>query len=190
MSSQRRVEPQQRSVPRRPPRRTATRPVECPRPALPCCRPSRRLSHKAVSGKVLRARGGGRQSRGAASALKPRVTSDGTARHFRSPPLERIQWPRRGFMRQPPRGAVARPRPRERGTRDSRFAVKLLCARRQRSDLLRRGGSTGKQRDRAARIRVQAPFCGALLRRPAAVRPARMYSQATAGLLQSVATGR
>ena len=68
-------------------------------------RSSRRLSHKVASEKALHARRSSCQGGRAAHCREwPAVWDRGVAA-FRSPSLERIQWARRGFMRQPPRQA-------------------------------------------------------------------------------------
>jgi len=60
-----------------------------------------RLSRKAISAKPLRVRGSARQSNRARRPRDGRPASDGRDGRFRSPPSERIQRARRGFMRQP-----------------------------------------------------------------------------------------
>jgi hypothetical protein len=63
------------------------------------------LLHKAVSEEPQRARGSARQSRCARRPREGWSARDGRDGGFRSPPLEAIQWARRGFMQQPRRGA-------------------------------------------------------------------------------------
>ena len=63
---------------------------------------SSRVSLKGVSETPLRVPGSARQSNPARRARDVRLARDGGDGRFRSPPLERIQGARRGFMRQPP----------------------------------------------------------------------------------------
>ena len=68
-----------------------------------------RLSHKGDTETPLRARGRARQSNRARRPRDGRPARDGRDGRFRSPPLERIQGARQGFMRQPHAKAQARP---------------------------------------------------------------------------------
>jgi hypothetical protein len=60
-----------------------------------------RLLHKAVRENAQHARGSARQSRRAGRPCDGPRARDGRDGRFRNPPLEAIQRPRRGFVRQP-----------------------------------------------------------------------------------------
>jgi hypothetical protein len=71
-----------------------------------CCNHVR-LSHKAVSEKLLHARGSTREGSRARRRGDEPPACDGLDGRFRRPPLETIQRARRGFMRQPRVNAAA-----------------------------------------------------------------------------------
>src|SRR5829696_3408455 len=70
-----------------------------------CCNHAR-LSHKAVCEDTPCTRGSARQSRRAGRPCDGPRARDRRDGRFRNPPLEAIQRPRRGFMRQPPMAAA------------------------------------------------------------------------------------
>jgi hypothetical protein len=115
-----------------------------------CCLHGR-LSHKAVRGNAQRARGGACQSPRTGRPRDGPAARDGRDGRFRSPLLEAIEWPRRGFMRQPhgnptlwAAGCVPMPRvsePREAKAWKTRVAGRL--GEYSQADCRNRGPSSG-----------------------------------------------
>jgi hypothetical protein len=139
------------------------------------CSLGRRLSHKAVSEKLVGARGSARQSSRARRRRNGRSAPDGRDAGFRTPPLDPIQRARRRFVRQPRRKPLVR---------EPATALHGGCCTKPRraGSVLRPGsenGQVGRHAPTAARHAGQLSISSTHFRERAAPFPKRLYATAT-----------